>query len=212
MIIQFGGYATSGKDTAGAILGELGFVHEAFANPLKKMALAINPLIPVDTTLEKEGFTPNKSYNEDFLSYVKYIRLADLVEQVGWAEAKKNPEVRRYLQATGTEGVRDCLGEDTWKNALLERVAKMGFKNTYITDTRFPNEILEDYDLSVPTFFFWIHRPGVEPARGHVSEQDLSSRADQILFNTGSIAQLQEQVVWVLNTKLGLSLPEKGGQ
>lgn len=200
MVIQFGGFATSGKDTAGEILKELSFEHEAFAKPLKEMALAINPLIPVNPYQEESGFVPSK---------FNLIRLADLVEQQGWGEAKNNEEVRRFLQATGTEGVRGCLGEDTWRDALLRRIELNGFKSTYITDTRFPNEIIRPEQVGgMVTFFFWIVRPEVKPARGHVSEQDLSMYADQILFNTGTVAELHAKVLFTLRSRVGLSIPE----
>jgi hypothetical protein len=122
MIIGVTGRAQHGKDSTGQVLvREFDFTRYAFADQLKSMALVLNPYISSEYTL----------------------RLYQLVQDQGWDEAKKNPEVRRFLQVLGTEAVRDHLGQDAWVEALDKRLNDDGLKrsdNIVITDVRFPNE------------------------------------------------------------------------
>lgn len=97
------GRATSGKDSVGQILvSEYQYTRVAFADALKSMALALDPI--VDRLGQETLLHP--------------VRLHALVRADGWEAAKMNPEVRRFLQALGTEAVRDHLGEDAWIRAL----------------------------------------------------------------------------------------------
>jgi len=122
MIIGITGRAQHGKDSTGQVLVyEYDFTRYAFADQLKSMALVLNPFVESKYTL----------------------RLYQLVQDQGWDEAKKNPEVRRFLQVLGTEAVREHLGEDAWVEALDKRLNDDGLKrsdNIVITDVRFPNE------------------------------------------------------------------------
>jgi hypothetical protein len=151
MIIGIAGKAGHGKDTVANFIVEMvpDAKRRAFADPLKKMALAIDPLI--------EG---NK-------------RLSDFVANPdGWQSAKKHPEVRRFLQRLGTEGVRGTLGEETWVNHLLDEYYAdwdlSGEPVYVIPDVRFPNE------LSVCDEVITVIRPDAADLgenSGHASEQ-----------------------------------------
>lgn len=127
MIIGLTGYAQHGKDTTGEYLvQQYGFKRYAFADQLKELALYINPYVDGKYTL----------------------RLWQLVQDAGWENAKKEPEVRRFLQELGT-GVREILGEDAWVDALVKKIRDDGLwdrqgpkhdAKIVITDVRFPNE------------------------------------------------------------------------
>lgn len=132
-LIGVTGYAEHGKDSIGKVLvSEFGFKRFAFADILKSMALALNPYVDSEYTL----------------------RLYQLVQDQGWDRAKKeNAEVRRFLQALGTEGVRDHIGEDAWVDALEKALLEDGqlswksrqsrplvWGNVVVTDVRFLNE------------------------------------------------------------------------
>ncbi len=122
-IIGLTGRAQHGKDTtAEYLVKHYGYERFAFATPLKNMALALNPWVGVN-----EG-----------------TRLADLVSIRGWEEAKKDTEVRRFLQTLGTEAVRNYLGEDAWLDAMdVQTQGKLadGKSRIVISDVRFPNEL-----------------------------------------------------------------------
>jgi hypothetical protein len=120
-LVGLTGYAQHGKDSVGQILAEeFGFTCLSFAAVLKSMALTLDPLIP-----QSESRT---------------LRLHEIVDAAGWEEAKRNPEVRRFLQVLGTEAVRGHIDDDAWVNALARQYDRLQPKHAAITDCRFPNE------------------------------------------------------------------------
>lgn len=172
------GYKRSGKDTVADILVErYGYTKVSFAEPLKEMALAIDPAIPGD------------DYQVYDLSY--------LVGRFGWEEAKdRYPEIRRFLQRLGTDGIRNHLGEDIWVDIAEDIAVKVGGPVVF-TDTRFPNEaeMVARHGGKV-----WrIERPGYE-ADGHASESALDEwDYDAVVKNAGDLDLLglliEEQMI-----------------
>ena len=127
MIVGLTGRKRCGKSTLARLLVERhGFRELSFAEPLKRMALAANPIV---------GFrsTPNGAQR---------VHLSDVVHEIGWERAKDEyPEVRRFLQRLGTEGVRDNLGEDTWVNIAEREIRAAGYARRLVfPDVRFDNE------------------------------------------------------------------------
>lgn len=120
--VTLSGPAQSGKDTLGRILVEnYGWTRIAFADPLKEMALAIDPWID---TCEHEW---------------DLERLSKLVADQGWESAKKHyPEVRRFLQKLGTDAVRTHT-PSYWVDIAVQRASEAG-TSVVFTDARFPNE------------------------------------------------------------------------
>jgi hypothetical protein len=183
LIVGLTGRAGSGKDTVGGILvRELGYTRLAFADALKSMALAINPII-------REYQFPKHPE-----------RLVPLVSMLGWEGAKKDGEVRRFLQALGDEGVRKHLGEDAWIAALLKAWAEVGPEDErpvkiVITDVRYPNEAA----LAQSNGVCWrIVRPG----REEIATPEHSSEAlvdtldvDLVIMNNGSLDELKATVL-----------------
>lgn len=182
-IVALAGYAGSGKDTAALGLEPLGYRHEAFAAPLKAMALELNPIIE-----RPWGMSAN-------------IPLADLVDRYGWTRTKRLRDVREYLQFLGTEVVRRHLGYSAFVGALQRRIAVYtrqktlsGFYPVVITDCRFANEA--QWVLNWPTgIVIWINRPGIGPVNGHPSESaDVKAMATFTIDNDGDPEQLQARV------------------
>lgn len=115
-LIGVSGRKRSGKDSfAERLTGAHGFTRVAFADPMRELALALDPLI-------SEGW-----------------RLSELVDAFGWEGAKENPEVRRTLQRLGTEGGRKVLGENIWVDTAMTTARAIGGPVVF-TDVRFPNE------------------------------------------------------------------------
>lgn len=171
-IIGLMGYARSGKDTAAKALIERGWTRIAFADAVREMALAIDPV--VDWEMGE--------------------RLSDWVKQMGWEGAKQNPEIRRLLQAIGTEGGRKVLGENVWIDAALRKVsaAAMQGGDVVLTDVRFFNEAqaIRDWGGMVVQ----VNRPGVGPLNGHASES-LNFAPDCTLDNSGTVEQLHAAIL-----------------
>lgn len=154
------GYAQSGKDT---FASGMGFRRLAFADPLKELAVACNPIV-----------------------LPRAANLARLVRGYGWEYCKAEvPGVREFLQNLGT-GVRDVLGADTWVEAAFAKYDTN--VPTVFTDVRFPNEIRAIRERG--GVIIRIDRPGVEPPNQHVSEfawQDCGP--EYVVVNDGTLEQ-----------------------
>ena len=172
------GPAGCGKDTIAAHLVEsFGFTRVAFADPVRQMALAIDPYVNTETVLERP----------ELISPIPGItRLSTVVESVGWETAKRDyPEVRRLLQTIGTDAVRS-VHPDFWVELALK--AAMAAEGAVVfTDTRFPNEV-----GAIRYFGGMVARVDreVDSIGSHVSESALHEVApDLILQNIGPIEE-----------------------
>lgn len=189
-VIGFCGYAGSGKDEAAKALVEDGWQRVSFADPIREMALAIDPIIGVQF-IESTG------------RMGEIQRLSRIVEESSWNNAKQFSEVRRLLQRIGTEAGRDILGQDVWVNIGRDRALSCG-KSVVFTDVRFPNEVAMIRELGGQ--IVRIYRPGVGPANGHSSETLIDSiEADATIHNSGSQeflwSEARSAVAWLAAEK-----------
>lgn len=185
-LIGLTGHAGAGKDAAAAGLVAGGWTRQAFADPVRSMALAIDPLVEWDV------FSHNP------------VRLSLLVAKRGWHVSKQCPEVRRLLQTIGTDAVRVHLGEDAWVQAFDR--ARDRRADTVATDVRFPNEA--HHIQRMGGIVIRIDRPGVGPVNGHVSEAVDGLSVDAVVVNDGTIEQLQDRVAGLV--RLHYSTPVAG--
>lgn len=166
MIVGLAGYAGAGKDTAALALIDAGWRLDSFAHTLKSMALALNPWIRYVSV----------STSRVILEY-RFERLTDIVERLGWEKAKEIPEVREFVQRTGTEAVRDHLDQQAWVKIVEKRWTEHSCDDVVIKDARFPNEghwIRKPPPACYPSnILAWIDRPGWEPVNAHSSDQGL---------------------------------------
>lgn len=175
------GKARSGKDTIANFLVENhGYTRIAFADPLKEMALKLNPWVDID-----DGSS--------------ILRLSELVGEWGWDRAKEEvPEVRRILQHMG-QGVRE-LTPTYWVEVLMRKVAATDGP-VVVSDCRYLNEALH---LGSAGFkLVGVARPllaeTVTPeelaARQHPSETELDGIGpDVTLWNDRDVPSLLEKV------------------
>jgi hypothetical protein len=169
------GKAQSGKSTVGLHLVErYGYRSLAFADPLRDMASAINPIV---------GTMRATRYNE-------------VLDLYGYNEAKvRFPEVRRFLQVLGTEGGREVLGDTVWVDAAVRKAQAIGSPCVF-TDVRFPNEA--DAVRANGGVVVRIVRPSLVPdpaVASHASEtlQD-TIVADAAIYNARSFLDLYDEV------------------
>ena len=185
------GKAQSGKGTVGLHLVEnYGYREVGFADPLREMALAINPILDIH----------------------EHIRYEEAVNVYGYAGTKSRfPEARRFLQCLGTEGGREILGEHIWVDAAVRKAEAMGAPCVF-TDVRFPNEAqaIRDHGGVVVR----IVRPHMElpldpSLEAHASEtiQD-SIDVDAHIFNSRGFVDLYRQIDREFIHWLGLSQPD----
>jgi len=191
-LIGLGGRLRSGKDAiADHLVAQHGFVKLGMSDALHEAMLAIDPIINAG------------SFGRD--DSVFTVRYSEAIEDLGYVEAKKIPEVRRLLQKLGTEVGRNMIGEDTWAD-LMERktdALRAEGKKVVVTGVRFPNELalfLGQHDAIA----LWVNRPGVEaPSTGataHASENSVDeSDFAWAIDNDGTLEQLYEKVDFIVN-------------
>lgn len=158
MIVGLVGKKRSGKDTfAKTLVEERGFTRFAFADPLREALLHTNPLVPAAGSVVVSAATVHGCE-----------RLADVVDRIGWEDAKENREVRRLLQEYGV-AIRE-IEPDFWVRTTLDQ-ARRAQGNVVVTDVRFPNEVAGIRALGGT--IVQILRPGLESTDTHISETAL---------------------------------------
>jgi len=174
-LIGVGGYAGAGKDTlADLLVAHFGFTKIGFADPMRDMAAAIDPIV---------GYLDTEDPDVEDV-----IRYTDAVEFHGYDQAKvMYPEVRRFLQRLGTDGGRITLGDDVWVKPAMERAEQ--HRRVVFSDCRFPNEA--EAIRAAGGRVVRVARPGVGPANDHDSEIGLD-RWDFDLYvnNNGPVSQM----------------------
>lgn len=138
LVIGVGGLLASGKDTFADRLVEVhGFVKLGMSDVLADALRVMDPWIVLDKDIEDERA-------ERSLFAGEMLRYRSLEEAAGgYVEAKKQAEVREWLQRFGTEVGRHLLGEDTWTRAARRRIeshTSQG-RDVVITGIRYANEL-----------------------------------------------------------------------
>lgn len=174
-IIGLNGVARSGKDTVADILHDLyGYQKASFSDMLNRALIALNPQVSHDLTLR---------------------RYAEWEEELGYEGAKEIPEIRRLLQAMGTEVGRDLLGANIWVDALFKNLPNT---LTVITNVRFPNEYTAVKERG--GVVWRVDRPGFEPALDHISDRALDAYSfDSRIYNDGTVRDLADKVMRLLD-------------
>jgi hypothetical protein len=186
MIVGINGVSESGKDSIGQIcINHWNCKRLAFADRMKECALAIDPWIPIDPALVDYIETRGQ-----------IVRLSVMVSKLGWDEAKKNPEVRRFLQRLGTDAGRNILAEDLWVRQLTPLIKARPSQHFVITDVRFLNEA--EMIRNRGGVVVRVTRPGYGPAQGHISDVHDQSLWDEIIHNNGTLEELEETTVAIL--------------
>ena len=176
-LIGLGGLLRSGKDTfADYLVEKHGYVKVNMSEPLHEAMMLLDPIV----TTEVDG------------TAVWTYSYADLINEHGYVEAKKNPEVRRLLQVLGTEIGRKMFGENVWVDLAGKRIDELRAegKPVVITGLRYPNEI--EMIRAHKGHTIWIDRGG-KPTSDHPSENSVTHRDfDQTIHNTKSLDALYE--------------------
>lgn len=201
LVILVGGRLTAGKDEfADRLVAEHGFRKLGMSDTLAEALYTLNPVIPIHDDWRPGG-------------PIAY-RYRELVDGVGYVEAKKNPEVRRLLQVLGTEVGRRLLDSDIWVKAAKRKILRLvDFgHDVVLTGIRFENEIALDHELNdqhgpnqreLAATSVWVDRPSLpipDPA-AHASEASLSASDFQyVLTNDKDLKALREASDGLLDT------------
>jgi len=208
-LVAIHGKLGTGKDTLASFLTD--HTPYSFADPLRKGLLALNPwVLLTETDLIRINSTPYYGW-----PFEGWIPLNILVEAVGWDEAKRHPEVRRLMQAYGTEAGRDIHGKDCWVKLAEEFVGN--HEKVVIRDVRFQNEVdaIYAWEFTKPKLKNKValvkmvgesRREHTQEATKHASEQDLPDYLfDYLVFNDGTLDDLK----WAANYIVSNPPPKK---
>jgi hypothetical protein len=176
VVIGLSGYASSGKDTvAQFLIEEHGFEKIAFADPIRNMLLAMNPI-------------------------VHGVQLKELVDEYGWDLAKQRPEVRHYLQVLGYSA-RINIDPEVWVRAAFRKLNNEAYSKYVITDVRFRNEA--EAIKHIKGHMWRVERPNESAVNDHVSEWELDTYTfDEVLGNDGTLEELKFLVTTLVNKNL----------
>lgn len=185
------GFARSGKDEAAKVLvEEFGFKRVAFADKLREVLYALNPIVDIEHYVHDDDFLQRRPV------VIRYVQ--DVIDAFGWdgyKETNYGPEIRRLLQRLGTEAGRQTLWDSIWIDAALT-----GFgpdDKIVVSDARFFNEF--DAIRERGGEIWRIERPGVGPANGHASETEAPNykHFSKFLENNGTLERWQQYVASV---------------
>lgn len=190
-LIGLTGFRRCGKDSACQVLEKVfGFKRYGFADALRSMALAIDPAMAMHgcpaellNTLYESGH-----YGRDY-----HFRYAELVNVLGYERAKEIPDVRRFLQRLGTEGVRGTFGPNAWVRALHQRIETDAPLLVCISDVRFASE--SDWILSQKGVIWRVIRPGHGGDDSHPSEVEIPSLPAALEIVASTLESLARQVL-----------------
>lgn len=107
-----------------------------------------------------------------------------------------NMTVREFLQRLGTDAIRDNLYHNTWVNALFAGIDEKS--KIIITDTRFPNELIEVKSRGGVSIKV-LRGDSTVNINEHISESALDSADfDHIIYNNGSLEDLEKAIKEIL--------------
>ena len=209
LLLGLGHQMRSGKDTAAEILvAERGFTRFAFADILREYAYRINPVVLLSSS-DVERLPPGpkrnvyESLKADGIAASHPERLAEIVDLVGWEEAKAVSGIRNTLQELGHHG-REMIGKNVWVDALFSAVAASEAERVVISDVRYDNEAERIRQEGGATVH--VRRDTADDnseASGHPSEHGLSALwADYELDNDSTLEAFKEKVLGLADSLL----------
>ena len=187
IVVGVTGFKQSGKSTIVSVLEKHGFTLYAFADALRVMAAAINPMISLSGGPEDvvQEFGPKGS---------QAARYNTILEVVGYERAKTIPDFRGFLQRLGTDGIRGTFGPNAWVDALARRIDAEAPARVAISDVRFGSEA--DFVHARGGVLWRVSRPGVGGDDPHPSEAEIPLLpADVEIANDTSLDALEHAVI-----------------
>lgn len=212
-IIALHGAQGAGKDTVADILVDrYGFTKLAFADRLREICLAANPIV----TFEADKGTLHQIAAGERPT-LRPVRLAEIVSRHGWTEAKRcYPEVRRFQTAQANEVFQDFVGREFFAEFVVDVITNHpGY--WVVPDLRFAHE----YDVMVDAFgadsldVWWVKRPNSPIEHRHEARSESWHPAEGTyaeIVNDGTLEDLATAVTVTLAERLGFeatSLPDE---
>lgn len=181
-IIGLSGFARSGKDEAATVLvEEFGFIRVGFADKLREVLYALNPIVGFEGEPLEIGIDP--------------VGVQHVIDRHGWdgyKETEFGREIRRLLQRLGTEAGRQTLWDTIWIDAALTGLPDDA--RIVVSDARFFNEF--DAVRERGGSIWRIERDAVGPANDHASEMEAIDYPHfaRTLYNNSTLEAWREQI------------------
>jgi hypothetical protein len=173
-LIGLTGYAGSGKDSVAEVLvEEYGYTRIAFADAIKEVLEATNPLVIAGYGLYLQDVLEERDWN--------------------WNEIKEIVGVREMLQNLGT-AIRN-IDPLFWVNAA--GLPDDGYSRVVVTDVRLPLEV-EAIRRRGGVVYRVVH-PGVEAVNQHLTEVGLDGYEFPVIENSGTLDELRDKVRGLMN-------------
>ena len=189
IIIGLGGRKTSGKDAvADFLVEEHGYTKHEMSSVLHDILMVLDPWVVV------------REDEADISEFIRpgFMRYSTLCAPIGYVEAKRFREVRRLLQALGTDVGRNMISEDVWVDVMRHKITNTE-GNVVFTGVRYPNELRMLHELGGTAA--WVNRPGLPEGDTHTSETSLGQRDfDAVLDNTADLYHLRKVARWLHRT------------
>jgi hypothetical protein len=215
-VLLVGGRLTSGKDAfADHLVEKHSYVKLGMSDVLAEALYTLDPWVeiyPKDSPQIKKYIRQNWSMKDRIIARLffqgsQFVHYQDLIDDLGYVDAKTSGQVRSLLQRLGTEVGRNMLGQNIWVDAVKKKIDGLleEMRNVVVTGIRFPNEIaLESawyhtgpYPVSpVVVASVWIDRPSLrpldpDPKKRHASEGSVRAEDfEYVLLNDGTLEDL----------------------
>lgn len=220
IVIGLTGHAGAGKDSvADVLVAEHGFVKMSFAEPVKRLARVLDPVVGYD-------IYQDCSCGEKDCTVVDTVRLSDLYG-MGYDDEtiKESPwfdEVRGIWQRFGTDVMR-AEDKDYWVDKAAKALLESTHDRVVFTDVRFPNEAEMILNLGGPFTFdgsmyfsdiqtsLWqISRPETDPD-DHESESHAGLLDEELqIINSGTLDEIPPAVETALTFVIDDVIPNQG--
>lgn len=195
ILIGVTGFRRAGKNSTTAILDRYGFKQYAFADALREMSAAVNPVISL-----KDARPSLVADLRASAGYYDEYRYNDIVKALGYERAKDLPDFRGFLQKLGTEGVRTIFGPNAWVNALELKVNQAKFDRVCISDVRFRSEA--DWVHKNGGVVWRINRPGWGGDDPHPSEAEVPHLPVDRDITAQTLDDLEREVINAIEVDL----------
>jgi len=189
-IVGLSGFARAGKDeVATTLVEDFGFIQVAFADKLREMVYALNPIVAHKVSMDENDLGSVRAKAVP-------VYAQSVIDTHGWGgykETEFSDEIRRLLQRLGTEAGRQTLWDTIWIDAAFAGVPQNA--KVVVSDARFSNEF--DAIRARGGEIWRIERPGVGPANDHASEMEAIDYPNfaRTLHNAHDLQYLKE-LVW----------------
>jgi len=195
------GYECGKDSVADNLVAHRGFQKVFMSEPLERIIYIMNPWIKINKPVVNPYVEAEGQPKEQFVFWVgQVIKYRQLLEYTDYTGAKRQQDVREFLQLMGTEVGRKIIGENVWVSIADKAIWKVreGGTPVVITGMRYANELAAIKHHG--GVLVWVERPGIE-VNEHDSETSVKKEDfDIVVMNDGSLDDLEYRSLTMADT------------